>query len=141
MGGPVSGRLAALLLVGFATLSCTRVEQARRCRELAETVNPRLAKIEGLAEGDQAPQSLQSIADLYDGIADDLGPLEFHSQSLALAVKEYGRQLRGIAVEARKAAEALEAKDKTAYSNANRQVRSRTTQLKATQRQIETACR
>jgi chromosome segregation ATPase len=134
-------RNLALFLSLLAPLGCSRLERAQECRELAATVNPRLGEIRDLSDGQQTPAELRSVAESYDGIADDLGPLEFHSKSMAQAVQEYGQQLRGLAAEARSAASALEASDKGAYLQARREVRARTGQLKSIQRRIEDGCR
>lgn len=143
MSRPVSNRVQALLLVSILPLlGCSRIERAEQCRELARTVNPRLGEIRALGEGTtQPPDSLREIAERYDGIADDLGPLEFHSRSLAGAVQEYGKQLRALAAEARALAEAVEAKDKGAHSTARLEVKARSSQLRMAQRRIEDSCR
>lgn len=133
--------LFALLLVGLpAVCGCTRVERARQCQALAETVNPRLDEVRQLAQGSQVPAALNAIARHYDGIADDLGPLEFQSRALANAVKDYGHRLREIAAEARKAATAREAGDHKQHMAARREVRTRSSQLKAAQKRIVAAC-
>lgn len=120
---------------------CGRLERARQCRELAARVNPGLAEIRQLSEGPQPPKTLRDIGARYDRIADELGPLEFQSRSLAQAVKEYGRQLRAVAAEARKAADAIEAKRPPTHQTARREVRLRSGQLRGIQHRIEESCR
>lgn len=142
MGGFVIARHVALgLVVLGGTLGCTGVERARQCQELAGQVNPRLERVRALNDQTQAPASLREIGELYDAIATDLGPLEFQSRALARAVKDYGRHLRSLAAEARKAAEAVEAGNKTAHQSARREVRNRAGQLKTARQRIEEACR
>ncbi len=130
--------IAVLLLTPLS--GCARVERARQCQDLAEKVNPRLAEIGRIATGSQVPAALRAIAQEYDAIADELGPLEFQSRALARAVKDYGLRLREIAAEARRAATARESEDRTQHSAARREVRQRAGQLEAAQRRILAAC-
>lgn len=135
------GLVALALVVLGATPGCTGVERARQCRELAEQVNARYERIRALNEGPQGSADLRAIGELYDAIATDLSPLEFQSRALARAVQDYGRHLRSLAVEARKAAEAVETGNKAAHLSARREVRNRAGQLKTARQRIEDACR
>lgn len=133
-------RKVAWGLALLASLGCAPLERARQCRELAARVNPGLAEIRRLNEGDQTAGVLREIGARYDRIADDLGPLEFQSRALAQAVQDYGRHLRALAVEARKAAESVETEQPSLHHAARRAVRLRESQLRTVQRRIEESC-
>lgn len=126
------------LLTGLA---CAPVERARQCRELAARVNPGLAEIRRLSDEEQTPGVLREIGAHYDRIADELGPLEFQSRALAQAVQDYGRHLRALAVQARRAAESIETDQPSLHHAARREVRLREGQLRSAQRRIDENCR
>lgn len=142
MPADVFGRREALCVLALGgAIGCTSVERARQCRDLADSVNPRLDQIQELSASSQGPAELRSIAGVYDAIADDLGPLEFQSRALARAVKDYGRHLRALAEDARKAAAATEAGSSKQFESARRDVKRRTEQLKTASQRIVDACR
>jgi hypothetical protein len=147
MAGPVkvraSLRLALILPIFMAApfaLGCGRIERARECKRLAQTVNPRLDQITQRARGAQTPAALRAVAGDYDGIARDLAPLVFAKKSLAEAVTDYGRQLNAAAREARRAADAKEKNEPNELSAARREVVSLTKPLMAARARIEQEC-
>jgi hypothetical protein len=136
-------RLALILTVVMTApfaLGCGRVERARECKRLAQTVNPRLDQIAARTRGAQTPAALRAIAGDYDGIARDLAPLVFAKKSLAEAVTDYGRQLNAAAREARRAADAKEKNEPSELGTARREVVSLTKPLMAARTRIEQEC-
>ncbi len=129
----------ALCLVAFCS-GCGRVERARQCQRLAETVNPRFDEIARHTSAKQTPSALRAIAESYDAIARDLAPLEFSKKELAEAVTDYGRQLKAAAREARRAADAKEQKQASEHAAARREVLQLNKPLNLARSRIEYEC-
>lgn len=140
---PVPARLARAFIVGLAlaaVVGCERMNEVKRCRALAQKVNPSLDKIEARS-AEKTRVSYDLIAYEYNAIASGLDGFDAGTPELQRAAQDYAALARTSARQSAALAEALAAKNAASAALATRELERLARQEKALVARIDEECR
>jgi hypothetical protein len=102
-----------LLVAAFPLLGCGPVRKIKECGKVTGTINDGVTKAKAaVGSGPAGPAELRKIAEVYDGLAADMGKIEVTTPEVKKEADEYQTMAREVARAAREAAAATESRDK-----------------------------
>jgi hypothetical protein len=140
----VKARLARAFVLGLALVAgagCERLSDVKRCRALAQKVNPSLDKIEARHAAGKTRANYDLIAYEYNALAAGLDGFDGGTPELERAVQEYGALARTSAHQATALAEALAARNAPSAALATRELEHLARQERALVARIDEECR
>lgn len=121
--------------------ACERVGRARQCQELSETVNEAMAQIRSEKPEPLSAARLREASSVYEGLANDLGPMKFSEKELALEVASLNRMLLKAAGTTRRLAAAVAEDERAQASWLKRELDTLGAQMRLQGSKIDRACR
>jgi hypothetical protein len=102
-----------VLLLALVAVGCGRLGRISECRELAQTVNERMAELETASKAKETPQKFAQLSKGYGKLADEVAALPVARSAASAQVAEYVTVLRSAANHSRETSEALKAGQRT----------------------------
>lgn len=141
---PVPGRFVRAFVLGLAlaaSFGCERMREVKRCRALAQKVNPALDRIEARDAAGKTRASYDLIAYEYNTIAAGLDDFDGGTPELDRAVADYAALARTSARQSVALAEALGSRNAASAALATRELERLARQEKVLVLRIDEECR